>query len=434
MGFYGFTLEKELNRLQNSDLSDGTKSRISEFIDDIRLKDNLSENRLYYYAVRIRKIAEIMGEKFLQPDASDIKRAISQIASRKHKNGSGYSENTVEDYKTAVKRFYRWLAGDDGEIPENVKWIKKKRVTNRQVKPDGLITESEMSLILENCKNPRDRALFSLLYDSGCRIGELMTLRNKDVDYDQYGAVLSVAGKTGYRKVRVVGNSISYLREWQNSHPHRKDENFWLFCGISDSTRDKAMTYDDLHSALKKTLRRAGIKRRIYPHLFRHTRATILASRVTEAPLEAQMGWIHGSRMTQTYVHLSGRDQDKAILKAYGIEVQDDAPIESERPLNCPRCNEPNDRIARFCWKCGMILDKTLSDKKLQEEARVIEESVISSTVVEDSTKSLVKSFPPEFKDLILEAVLSDVFSDQSKLQKYREELIKKGLSKTNTG
>jgi len=44
----------------------------------------------------------------------------------------------------------------------------------------------------------------------------------------------------------------------------------------------------------KRTLGRAGIKRRIYPHLFRHTRATILASRVTEGPLEAQMGGYMG--------------------------------------------------------------------------------------------------------------------------------------------
>ena len=428
MGFYGFTLEKELNRLHNAELSEEAKGKIEEFIDDIRLKDNLSENRLYYYAVRIRKIAEILGDKFMQPGPSDLKRAISHIASMKHRNGVSYSENTVEDYKIAVKRFYRWLLNDDGDIPECVKWIKKKRVTNRHVKPDGLITEAEIALILENCKNSRDRALFSLLYDSGCRIGELMTLKNRDIDFDQYGAVLSVAGKTGYRKVRVVGNSVSYLREWQNSHPHRNEEDFWLFSGISDNTRDKAMTYDDLHSALKKTLRRAGIKRRIYPHLFRHTRATILASRVTEAPLEAQMGWIHGSRMTQTYVHLSGRDQDRAILKAYGIEVQDDAPIESERPLNCPRCNEPNDKIARFCWKCGMILDKTLSVRKLKEEAKVIEESVLNSDAVDGSAKSMVKEFPPEFKDLILEFVLSDVYKDSEKLQKFREGLLKRGV------
>ena len=55
--------------------------------------------------------------------------------------------------------------------------------------------------------------LFSLLYDSGSRLVEIMTLRNKDVDFDQYAAVLSVTGKTGYRKVRVFGNSVSHLRE-----------------------------------------------------------------------------------------------------------------------------------------------------------------------------------------------------------------------------
>ncbi|AKA48712.1 hypothetical protein IX51_05915 [uncultured archaeon] len=429
MGFYGFTLEKELFRLDNSALDGEVKKKIREFIDDIKLKDNLSENRLYYYAVRIRKVAEILGDKCLTAEAPDLKRAISEISSRKHKNGIKYSENTIEDYKIAVKRFYRWLISNDGEVPENVKWIKKKRVTNRHVKPDALITEAEMSLIVQNCKNARDKALFSLLYDSGCRIGELMTLKNKDVDFDQYGAVLSVTGKTGYRKVRVVGNSVPYLREWQNSHPHRNDEEFRLFCGISDNTRNKAMTYDDLHSALKKTLKRAGIKRRIYPHLFRHTRATILASKVTEAPLEAQMGWIHGSRMTQTYVHLSGRDQDNAILKAYSIDVKDEGLIQSERPSACPRCNEPNDRNSRFCWKCGMILDKTLTNEKLKEEADKIEESVLESEAVDDTTKSMIKSFSPEYKDLILEVVLSDVFKNSSKLEKIREELARKGMT-----
>ncbi len=423
MGFYGFTIDKELKRLQDSSLDSGIKAKITEFINDIRLKDNLSENRLYFYAVRIRKTAEILGDRFLIADAADLKRAISQIASKEHRNGSKYSENTVEDYKIAVKRFYRWLLNDDGDIPENVKWIKKKRVTNRDVKPDGLITEDEMSGILANCKNARDRALFSLLYDSGCRIGELVTLRNSDIQFDEYGAILSVAGKTGYRKVRVVGNSVSYLREWQNSHPHRNDENFWFFCGITDGTRDKAMTYDDLHSALRKTLKRAGIRRRIYPHLFRHTRATILASRVTEAPLEAQMGWVHGSRMTQIYVHLSGRDQDKAILKAYGIEVQDEAPIESDRPVKCPRCGEPNDKAARFCWKCGMILDKTLTENKIRDEAKEIEDSLMKSSVVDPSTKKIIETFPDDFKDLILETVLKQIISNPEMKEKFRKEL-----------
>ncbi len=187
------------------------------------------------------------------------------------------------------------------------------------------------------------------------------------------------------------------------------------------------MTYDDLHSTLKMVLRRAGINRRIYPHLFRYTRATMLASRVTEAPLEARMGWVHGSRMTQTYVHLSGSDQDNAILKAYGIEVKEEKPIESQRPSPCPRCKEPNDPKARFCWKCGMILDKTLTEKKLKEEAKEIETSLMKSEVVDDSTKKIIETFPSDFKDLILETVLKQIVENSEMRERFRRKLSGQG-------
>ena len=72
-----------------------------------------------------------------------------------------------------------------------------------------MITETELEKIVSVLNNARDKAIVYALYDSGCRIGELLTLRNKDVEFDEYGAILSVTGKTGYRKVRVVGNSIS---------------------------------------------------------------------------------------------------------------------------------------------------------------------------------------------------------------------------------
>ena len=77
-----------------------------------------------------------------------------------------------------------------------------------------------------------------------------------------------------------------------------------------------------------------------------------------------------------------------------------------------------------------MIFDKTLSDKKLQEEAKVIEESFINSDAVDSSTKSMVKEFTPKFKDLILEMVLSDVYKDSVKIHKFRRGLLKKGTYK----
>ncbi len=172
------------------------------------------------------------------------------------------------------------------------------------MKPDNMIIEEEVKELVNVLKNARDRALIYALYDSGCRIGELLTLRNKHIKFDEYGAMLSFTGKTGYREVRVIGNSISYLREWQNLHPFRNEGNAWFFFGIESENKGKKLEHANVYKFLRKGLKEANIERRIYPHLFRHTRATILASRVTEAPLENQMGWVHRSKMTSIILDL----------------------------------------------------------------------------------------------------------------------------------
>ena len=78
--------------------------------------------------------------------------------------------------------------------------------------------------------------------------------------------------------------------------PDRLNRAAWLFCGVSEGTSGEQLAKSDVYSILRKTKKRAGITKKIYPHLFRHTRATILASKVAEAPLESQMDWVHGSR------------------------------------------------------------------------------------------------------------------------------------------
>jgi integrase len=408
-------LEKELARLERADLPIEDKKRIRDFVYDIKLA-GLSINRQYFYAIRLRQIASIIPDKFLNPSDSDIKEVLATLMSGRigkrvkgNSKSSTYSEWEIENYKSTLKKFYPWLLKNSN--PECISWIKTNNHPNKHVKPENMITENEVQSMIGTMKNARDKALTYTLYDSGCRTGELLTLRNKDIEFDDYGAILSVTGKTGYRRVRIVGNSISYLREWQNAHPDRNNQNAWFFCGIESENRGQRLEHANVYKFIRKAVSEAKLERRIYPHLFRHTRATILATRVTEAPLEAQMGWVHGSRMTQTYVHLSGRDQDNAILKAYGIEVPEEKPIETDKPVNCPRCKEPNDNKSRFCWKCGMVLDKSITETKLREDAKVIEKSILSSEAVDNMTKEIVKEFPEEFKDLIIESVLQKIIN-----------------------
>ena len=102
----------------------------------------------------------------------------------------------------ALTKFYPWFLKEQN--PSCISWIKTNNQPNRNVKPDNMITEEEVQKLAGVLNNARDRTLTYTLHDSGCRIGELLALRNKDIEFDEYGAILSVTGKTGYRRVGLL--------------------------------------------------------------------------------------------------------------------------------------------------------------------------------------------------------------------------------------
>lgn len=232
--------------------------------------------------------------------------------------------------------------------------------------------------------------------------------------YDEYGLVIRVHGKTGNRMVRIVGDSIAYLRDYLKT---KGNTDSFVFT----QNGDVQLNYQSARKVVLTLKRKAGIEKRIYPHLFRHTRASLLASRVPEAPLENQMGWVHGSRMTQTYVHLSGRDQDSAILKAYGIETRKDIIIE-DKPKKCPRCSELNPSNARYCHNCWLPFVEALA-LEYQDREKEIEKTIEGSDAVPGITKALIEKAPEAFKSKLVEGVLEEILKDPELLKKFRDEI-----------
>lgn len=83
------------------------------------------------------------------------------------------------------------------------------------------------------------------------------------------------------------------------------------------------MEYRAAVKALKTTAARAEIDKPVNPHHFRHSRATYLANRFTEAQMCEWLGWVQGSDRPSDYVHLSGRDIDSSYARIHGIEGVD---------------------------------------------------------------------------------------------------------------
>lgn len=109
----------------------------------------------------------------------------------------------------------------------------------------------------------------------------------------------------------------------------------------------------------------AGTKIKTHPHLLRHTRLTILAKSLTDAELRVFAGWDAGSAQARTYIHLSGADIDDKLLKIGGVKTEDmQTPTETATtPKDCPRCQTRNPSAAKYCFKCGAVLDlKTAVD------------------------------------------------------------------------
>ena len=70
-----------------------------------------------------------------------------------------------------------------------------------------------------------------------------------------------------------------------------------------------------------------------------------------------------------------------------------------------------------------MILDKSLTEGKLKEEAKRIEDTIMKSEVVDTSTKKIIESFPADFKDLILESVLTQILENPEMKERFRREI-----------
>lgn len=364
------------NKLTQSSISKNNKDAILKFI-NYCYSQSLSEHRVSKYLSLLRIIAEKFNKDFDKVTKDDI---ITYLANLEK---SHYAENSKRDFKIALKRFYKWTNGDI-KYPELVENIKVTIKNNKKRIPEDLLTEEDIKKLVNSCFTLRDKALIFTLYESGCRIGEIASLQIKDVVFDDIGIFIIVDGKTGMRKIRLVASEM-YLKNYLNNNDHSKDPNSALWLKVDNAE----MTYSSISKVIREATLRAKLNKKVTPHLFRHSRATYLARHLTESQLCQYLGWVQGSDMAQTYVHMSGRDTDDAILRIYGKEKEVKRLDESKlRPIICPRCKESNAPTSQFCNKCGAPLSLEFA-LKLDDKRREADE-LMNILLKDEEIKKLI--------------------------------------------
>jgi len=329
-------------------LLDEQRKVLEKFDQKKKLEDNSNVKSRATYLWDLKRFGLFVNKPFENVTKEDILNFLSKNESLK--------PSTINLMKIVIKSFFQWLYGMSGrDYPDLVKWITQNKNNSHKL-PEEILTVEEIRKIADTADNQRDRALITVCYDSACRATELLSLKIKHVSFDDYGAVIMVDGKTGQRRIRLI-NSVPDLKIWLNQHPFKDNPEAPLWIDVSRKSYGKGLYWSGLYQKVRTLAKRAGIKKKVYPHLFRHSRLTELAKVLTEQELKVFAGWVRGSSMASVYVHLSGQDIDKKLLENAGLLKDDIKKIDRLKPKKCSRCNEDNSVTAKFCSKCYYPLE-----------------------------------------------------------------------------
>ena len=212
----------------------------------------------------------------------------------------------------------------------------------------------------------RDTAMLWMLLECALRPGEILTMTIGDVEFKDRYCTISVKGKTGLKRGVIVLGYRAVLG-WLNRHPEKGNPQAPLWYNMSHNHQGEGVGYSYLSRLVKKSAQKAGIKKRVWIYLFRHTQLTRVATRLREANLNVFAGWTHGSSMARKYVHLSGDDIENSVLEMHGLgkPAQQGMVLRTAR---CPRCDYENSPEMKLCNKCGLMLDEELAKETSLKE------------------------------------------------------------------
>ena len=231
--------------------------------------------------------------------------------------GSIYSEVKASSLRrkiVAIRQFYLLL--HKRKIIEDNPTLTLTGPKKDGVLP-GALTREEMTRLIEynypqNLKGLRDRAIIEMLYSSGVRVGELISLKIKDMDFK--GKTVNVLGKgKKERLLPVTSQAIDSIENYLMKRPTGKDKDSIIFCNL----KGEPLTERGVQYIIDTLARNCGIYRKITPHMLRHSFAThFLENGMNLRYLQALLGHSNLST-TEIYTHLSIEELTKVYRKAH---------------------------------------------------------------------------------------------------------------------
>ena len=214
---------------------------------------------------------------------------------------AGQSENSVKDYVQmelkhknpssvrkdlfAIKFFFDKILKQMLNIPNPKK---------NNALPE-ILTVEEVKRLIESANNIKHKLIIKLLYGCGLRVSEIVNLKANDLNFDE--GIIHIRISKG-KKDRFVKIPDSIINELENYSSLNKDVLF-------PSARGGKLTKDTIQKIVSNAAKKAGVKKRVYPHLLRHSFATHLLENGTDLRIIQKLLGHSDIKTTQIYTQIS---------------------------------------------------------------------------------------------------------------------------------
>jgi integrase/recombinase XerD len=275
---------------------------IELFLDAAWAEKGLSANTLGSYRYDLRSLAAELNEAggdLVSARREDLLRFLAgQVR-------SGRSPRSLSRYLSGFRQFYRWLLRE-GRIQSDPAALIESPKLGRGL-PKAL-SEAQVEALLEapSVEKPvglRDRTMLELMYATGLRVSELVSLELTHVNLNQ--GIVRVTGKGGKERLVPLGEeSMAWLQRWfREGRPTLMDG---AECReVFVTARRKGMTRQAFWHAIRKHALHAGIDRPVSPHMLRHSFATHLLNHGADLRVVQLLLGHSDLSTTQIYTHIA---------------------------------------------------------------------------------------------------------------------------------
>ena len=232
---------------------------LSAFLSSKRI-EGCSEKTLKYYRTTLETMLASLEKNVRRVFTEDLRNYLTE-----YQNRNRCSKVSIDNIRRILSSFFAWLEDEDYIVKSPVRRIHKVK-TASCIKET--YTDEDLERMRDNCENLRDLAIIDMLASTGMRIGEMVLLNRRDINFNERECVVFGKGD----KERVVYFDARTKLHLQEYLEGRQDKNPALF--VSLKAPYERVKIGGIETRLREIGKKLNIIK-VHPHKFRRTLATM---------------------------------------------------------------------------------------------------------------------------------------------------------------